>query len=248
MKKMLRLAILVGAAATFAFAGPSITVNGNTTFQVKYNAYDIDGWPQFPLVNALVNYTISDWTQGTDNGSTTAGNAGRSPFATGTKFTKFKMSMEIHNTSTEQSWITSLGWVTDPHDVRGYDTETSGLWQQLNTSDPSEYWPNTDGKEFCLSDYDDLCASDANSNGGVQNGKKGNTSAWIYFDGHGSLKFEEFWIRYSGMDYDIYKNGCWYEYKKGIGEGTVVPEPASMAVLASGVGLVALWARRRKKA
>jgi hypothetical protein len=158
------------------------------------------------------------------------------------------MTMDIHNTSTAQSWITSLGWVTDPDDARGYDSEVTGIWSQFNYEAPHEHWPQTFGKEWCISDYDDNCNSPTNSKDAVQNGKKSTVSAWVYFAGHSSFEFEQFWIRYSGMDYRVYNGNRWCDYEDAIGRGTIVPEPTTTAALAASLGLVALWARRRKKA
>ncbi|MEJ1933283.1 cistern family PEP-CTERM protein, partial [Nostoc sp. NIES-2111] len=189
MKRFLQIATVLACSAVASWAGPSIVLSGNTSFTVNYNAFDEGDNTPFPLVNSSVLYTVSNWTTGTDSGS-------NSPFSTGTKFTSFKMTMDISNTSTVQSLVTSLGWVTNP-DIEGTDSSVSGIWDEFNDNDPANVF--TPDAEFCLASYDDIC----NSGNGVANGKKGSVSATMFFIGHGSVTFQNFLVRYQGMEYEV---------------------------------------------
>lgn len=245
MRRFLQIATVLACSAVASWAGPSIVLSGNTSFTVNYNAFDEGDNTPFPLVNSSVLYTVSNWTTGIDSGNSV-------PFATGTKYTSFNMKMEISNTSTVQSYVTSLGWVTSPNidgfdsSVKGADGIIAGIWDEFNDSNPDNVF--SPSAEFCLSSVDDVCNSPTSN--GVQNGKKSTVTATMFFTGHGTVNFQNFFVRYAGMDYEIVRKDCEYEYNDAMGKGdvqTVVPEPSSFAALAAGVGAVAYAVRRRKQ-
>lgn len=242
MRRFLQIATVLACSAVASWAGPSITLSGNTSFTVNYNGFDEGDGYNFPGLNSVVKYTVSNWTTGTDNGSSV-------PYSTGTKYTSFKMTMDIDNTSSLQSYVTSLGWVTNP-DIDGFDSSVTGIWDEFNDDDPSDDFPGS-GAEFCLSGDNDACEGDV-PNEGVKNGKKSTVSATMFFTGHGSVNFQNFYVRYEGMDVTVGSGRSERTYRNAIGtgdvQGNVVPEPSSFAALAAGVGAVAYAVRRRKKA
>lgn len=245
MRQLLQIATVLACSAVASWAGPSITLSGNTTFTVHYNGFDEQDGTVFPEVKSSVVYTVSNWTTGVDNGDSV-------PFAKGTKYTSFNVKMEISNTSTVQSYVTSLGWVTNPNidgfdsSVKGADGVSAGIWDEFNDSSPSNVF--TPSAEFCLSSVDDICNSPTAN--GVQNGKKSTVTATMFFTGSSTVNFEKFFVRYAGMDYEIVTKYCTYEYNDAMGKGdvkTVVPEPSSLAALAVGLGAVGCAVRRRKQ-
>lgn len=242
MRKLIQMATVLACSALASWAGPSISLNGNTVFTVNYNGYDDNDGYAFPDISSSVKYTITDWTTGTDNSSTI-------PFSSGTKYTSFKMAMEISNTSTVTSYVTSLGWVTNP-DIEGNNTASGDFWTYFNDgSSIDSRFPSVDA---CMSDLSNDCNGD-NAGDGVANGKKTTVTATVYFAGQSGVNFQNFYVRYDGMDYDLKVGSKWKNFENGIGTGdvpsntTVTPEPSSMAALAAGIGAVAFAVRKRKQ-
>jgi len=243
MRKLIQMATVLACSALASWAGPSINLTGNTVFTVNYNGYDDNDGYAFPDVSSSVKYTITDWVTGTDGS-----NADTVPFSKGTKYTSFKMSMEISNTSSVTSYVTSLGWVTNP-DIEGNNTGSGDFWSYFNDDSPIDSrFPSVDA---CMSDENDSCNSGTKN--GVAKGKKNTVTATVYFAGQSGVTFQNFYVRYDGMDYDLKVGSKWKNFENGIGTGDVaggptpVPEPSSMAALAAGIGAVAYAVRKRKQ-